>query len=83
MTTFKSGTQFYGWSNVPTGEEPATLTLKFSVSIDAWPGLPAGTTPISPLDVAEALNGLAAAHGWPPIQFLGTPADEVLNELPA
>lgn len=82
MTTFKPGGQFYGWSNQPqVGEdEPPTVSLTFSSLTQVYPGpLPLGVTAITPPMVAEALNDLLAANGWPPIEFRGTPVDEVLD----
>ncbi|WAZ25507.1 hypothetical protein STRCI_007010 [Streptomyces cinnabarinus] len=34
---------------------------------------------ISPTEIAEALNELAVARGWPPITFYGTPKQAPLN----
>ncbi|MGV9455221.1 hypothetical protein [Streptomyces sp. NPDC003635] len=34
---------------------------------------------VSPTEIAEALNELAAAKGWPPITFYGTPKQVPLN----
>lgn len=34
---------------------------------------------VSPTEIAEALNELAAAKGWPPITFYGTPKPAPLN----
>ena len=83
MTDFKRGTQYYGCAK-PTGEyeEAPTLDLRFSVVTDP-PGitLPQGVSPVTPLMVAEALNDLLADNGWPPIEFLGAPVDEPLNQV--
>jgi hypothetical protein len=84
VTDFKRGTQYYGWANPPgeSEDEKPTLDLRFSVVTDP-PGitLPTGVNEVTPLMVAEALNGLLADNGWPPIQFLGAPVDEPLNQV--
>ncbi|WP_428957912.1 hypothetical protein [Streptomyces sp. cg35] len=80
--TFNPGTLFYGWSSLE-GEfsgEPPTTTIKFSGYTELLGSqLPEGVTPITEQMVADTLNGLLADKGWPPIVFLGTPADEPLN----
>jgi hypothetical protein len=87
VTTFKPGTTYYGWSNPPgEWEEAPTLDLRFSVFIGPPPPgapLPSGVNPVTPAMIANTLNELLADNGWPPIEFLGAPVDERLNQLPS
>ncbi|GAA3482105.1 hypothetical protein GCM10018966_066370 [Streptomyces yanii] len=74
---FPAGTLFEGRVGMDTGAEtPADLRIKFSVMIEETP--PADSV-ISPQEIADALNELAARKGWPTITFYGTPAPARLN----
>ncbi|MEV6396217.1 hypothetical protein AB0M39_15815 [Streptomyces sp. NPDC051907] len=63
---FDPGTQFQGDTSI--GDRDAYMEVKFSLRVE---GAPAQNV-ITPLEVAQALNQLAASRGWPPIQFHGT-----------
>lgn len=80
MTTFKYGATFSGTSQVsnPGGENP-NVFLTFSAVSETFGALPPGLTEITPLMVANALNDLLAANGWPAAVFTGPPVDEPLN----
>ncbi|MFB6963076.1 hypothetical protein ACFCYB_40475 [Streptomyces sp. NPDC056309] len=56
-------------------EYSAGLQIKFSVRTDETPA----RYDISPQEIAEALNELAARKGWSAITFYGTPAPARLN----
>ncbi|MBD9726164.1 hypothetical protein PV755_26845 [Streptomyces caniscabiei] len=71
---FPEGTRFSGTVRMP-GTEMTELTLSFTVSTVETPA----AQRIGALEVAEALNELAAARGWPPVTFYGTPAPAPLN----
>ncbi|MFF5363207.1 twin-arginine translocation signal domain-containing protein [Streptomyces scabiei] len=71
---FPDGTRFSGTVRMP-GTEMTELTVGFSVGTTEAPA----AQRITALDVAEALNTLAAARGWPPVTFYGTPAPAPLN----
>ncbi|GAB2923136.1 MULTISPECIES: hypothetical protein [Streptomyces] len=71
---FPEGTKFSGYVRMP-GTEMTELTVSFTVSTTEAPA----AQRISALEVANALNELAAARGWPPITFYGTPAPAPLN----
>ncbi|MDX2606043.1 hypothetical protein PV379_27665 [Streptomyces caniscabiei] len=71
---FPEGTRFSGTVRMP-GTEMTELTLSFTVSTVETPA----AQRISALEVAEALNELAAARGWPPVTFYGAPAPAPLN----
>ncbi|MFI0967103.1 hypothetical protein ACH4S8_37815 [Streptomyces sp. NPDC021080] len=82
MTTFRPDSKYYGWAHQPAvGEnEQPTVSLSFSALTEVYGGsLPTGVTAITPAMVADALNDLLDANGWPPITFLGTPVDETLS----
>ncbi|MBP5865171.1 twin-arginine translocation signal domain-containing protein [Streptomyces scabiei] len=71
---FPDGTRFSGTVRMP-GTEMTELTIGFSVGTTEAPA----AQRITALDVAEALNTLAAARGWPPVTFYGPPAPAPLN----
>ncbi|WJV50520.1 hypothetical protein [Streptomyces flavofungini] len=71
--TFAPGTEFSGRVQHSTGY--AELSMTFSVRVEE----PSGQQVVTPMDVAEALNDLAAKRGWPPITFYGTPPKARLN----
>ncbi|SPF04731.1 hypothetical protein [Streptomyces sp. MA5143a] len=71
---FPDGTKFSGYVRMP-GTEMTELTVSFTVSTTEAPA----AQRISALEVANALNELAATRGWPPITFYGTPAPAPLN----
>lgn len=71
---FPEGTRFSGTVRMP-GTEMTELTLSFTVSTVETPA----AQRIDALEVAEALNELAAARGWPPVTFYGAPAPAPLN----
>lgn len=71
---FPEGTKFSGYVRMP-GTEMTELTVSFTVSTTEAPA----AQRISALEVAEALNELAATRGWPPVTFYGTPAPAPLN----
>ncbi|MDX3519243.1 hypothetical protein [Streptomyces scabiei] len=71
---FPDGTRFSGTVRMP-GTEMTELTIGFSVGTTEAPA----AQRITALEVAEALNALAAARGWPPVTFYGTPAPAPLN----
>ncbi|WEH19578.1 twin-arginine translocation signal domain-containing protein [Streptomyces sp. VNUA24] len=71
---FPDGTRFSGTVRMP-GTEMTELTIGFSVGTTEAPA----AQRITALEVAEALNTLAAARGWPPVTFYGTPAPAPLN----
>ncbi|MER5299460.1 twin-arginine translocation signal domain-containing protein [Streptomyces lasiicapitis] len=70
---FEPGTQFSG--RVQHGSGYAEVSLTFSVRHEET----SGQQEISPSDIAEALNDLAAKRGWPRITFYGTPPKAPLN----
>ncbi|GHC52473.1 hypothetical protein [Streptomyces flavofungini] len=70
---FEPGTQFSG--RVQHGSGYAELSMTFSVRVEE----PSGQQEVTPADIAEALNDLAAKRGWPPITFYGTPPKVRLN----
>ncbi|MFJ9648947.1 twin-arginine translocation signal domain-containing protein [Streptomyces sp. NPDC101206] len=73
-SAFPRGTQFKGTSMVP--EVGGEVVITFSVStVDA----PASYD-IPPIELANALNKIAQAHGWSPITFYGTPAPAPLTQ---
>jgi hypothetical protein len=76
-TDFPFGTQFTAHTthDFPGGDEPANLTLTFSVTTVEEP--PAYT--LTPLDIATALSEYAQSRGWPALTFYGTPAPAPLN----
>jgi len=79
MTTFHPSSKYYGGSHIqPPEGDIAAVSLEFTVMSEATPP-PSGTTRITPLMVAEALNDLLVANGWPEATFYGTPVDEPLN----
>lgn len=55
------------------------MSLAFQVSLDYTGPLPSGVTQVTPLMVANTLNALLVDNGWEPIEFAGTPAEEILN----
>jgi hypothetical protein len=71
---FPEGTKFSGYVRMP-GAEMTELTVSFTVSTTEAPA----AQRISALEVANALNELAATRGWPPVTFYGTPAPAPLN----
>ncbi|MDG5803616.1 hypothetical protein P9869_13230 [Streptomyces ossamyceticus] len=71
---FPEGTKFSGYVRMP-GTEMTELTVSFTVSATEA----SATQRISALEVANALNELAATRGWPSITFYGTPAPAPLN----
>jgi hypothetical protein len=71
---FPEGTKFSGYVRMP-GTEMTELTVSFTVSTTEAPA----AQRISALEVANALNELAATRGWPPVTFYGTPAPAPLN----
>ncbi|MEU6806737.1 hypothetical protein [Streptomyces neyagawaensis] len=71
---FPEGTKFSGYVRMP-GTEMTELTVSFTVSTTEAPA----AQRVSALEVANALNELAATRGWPPITFYGTPAPAPLN----
>ncbi|MFM9590539.1 hypothetical protein ACKI1J_18245 [Streptomyces scabiei] len=71
---FSDGTRFSGTVRMP-GTEMTEPTVGFSVGTTEAPA----AQRITALDVAEALNTLTAARGWPPVTFYGTPAPAPLN----
>ncbi|MFD8417665.1 twin-arginine translocation signal domain-containing protein [Streptomyces sp. NPDC059650] len=72
-SAFPRGTQFKGTGMVP--EVGGEVVITFSVStVDA----PASYD-IPPIELANALNKIAQAHGWSPITFYGTPAPAPLT----
>ncbi|MFF4794469.1 hypothetical protein ACFY2M_33000 [Streptomyces sp. NPDC001276] len=73
---FPVGTLFDGSVGMYVDDEySAGLQIKFSVRTDECPA----RCDISPQEIAEALNELAARKGWPTITFYGTPAPARLN----
>lgn len=70
---FDPGTQFSGRVQHSSGY--AELSMTFSVRIEEA----SGQQEVTPTDIAEALNDLAAKRGWPPITFYGTPPKARLN----
>ncbi|MGW1212547.1 twin-arginine translocation signal domain-containing protein [Streptomyces sp. NPDC002499] len=74
-TDFPNGTLFSGNSQLVQDDMNGDLTIKFSVAVSDTPA----ANVVSPLEIAEALNELAASKGWPPITFYGTPAPAPLN----
>ncbi|MFD9132600.1 hypothetical protein ACFVZA_09200 [Streptomyces bottropensis] len=71
---FPEGTRFSGTVRMP-GTEMTELTVTFAVATTQAPA----AQRISALEVAEALNELATARGWPPVTFYGPPAPLPLN----
>ncbi|MEU6010694.1 twin-arginine translocation signal domain-containing protein [Streptomyces sp. NPDC047453] len=75
---FPVGTLFEGRVDKSTGAEtPASLQIKFSVRTEETPAQ--APYDISPQEIADLLNELAARKGWPTITFYGTPAPARLN----
>ncbi|MGW5348114.1 twin-arginine translocation signal domain-containing protein [Streptomyces sp. NPDC004050] len=73
-SAFPRGTQFKGTGMVP--EVGGEVVITFSVStVDA----PASYD-IPPIELANALNKIAQAHGRSPITFYGTPAPAPLTQ---
>lgn len=70
---FEPGTQFSGRVQHSSGY--AELSMTFSVRVEEA----SGQQEVTPADIAEALNDLAAKRGWPPITFYGTPPKVRLN----
>lgn len=70
---FEPGTQFSGRVQHSSGY--AELSMTFSVRHEER----SGQQEVTPADIAEALNDLAAKRGWPPITFYGTPPKARLN----
>ncbi|MFD3933416.1 hypothetical protein [Streptomyces sp. NPDC058614] len=73
--TFPSGTEFSGKTLMPVDDYAAQISLSFSIAFSEAPT----TNTITPLEVANALNELAASRGWPAITFYGTPAPAPLT----
>ncbi|MCX4820886.1 hypothetical protein OG883_13405 [Streptomyces sp. NBC_01142] len=63
---FGPGTQFEGSTSI--GDIDAYMEVKFSVRVENAPP----KNNITALEIANALNEVAASRGWPPIQFNGT-----------
>jgi len=63
------------WGSTSIGDIDANMDLRFTLRLDNTPD----ANTVSPLDIAEALNELATARGWPPITFYYTPAPVPLN----
>jgi hypothetical protein len=80
MTTFKYAATFSGVSQLsnPGGDNPS-VELKFSTVSEVFGTLPPGLSEVTPLMVANALNDLLTANGWPATVFTGPPVDEPLN----
>ncbi|MEU5687746.1 hypothetical protein [Streptomyces venezuelae] len=57
------GTQFTGSTSI--GDIDAMMDISFSIRIENAPA----AKQISPLEIAEALNKLAASRGWPRVTF--------------
>ncbi|MFD9902849.1 hypothetical protein [Streptomyces sp. NPDC059063] len=70
---FEPGTQFSGRAQHSTGY--AEVSMTFSIRHEET----SGQQEISPAEIAEALNELAAKRGWPRITFYGTPPKAPLN----
>ncbi|QEV64185.1 hypothetical protein CP982_40420 [Streptomyces spectabilis] len=70
---FPPGTEFSG--RVQHGTGYAELNLTFKVKTEESPA----QYDISPEEIAEALNEVAAKRGWPRITFYGTPPKAPLN----
>ncbi|WP_405655917.1 hypothetical protein [Streptomyces sp. RK9] len=70
---FEPGTQFSGRVQHSSGY--AELSMTFSVRHEER----SGQQEVTPADIAEALNDLAAKRGWPSITFYGTPPKARLN----
>ncbi|WP_030671894.1 hypothetical protein [Streptomyces sp. NRRL B-1347] len=70
---FTPGTEFSGRVQHATGY--AELTMTFKVKTEESPA----QYDISPAEIAEALNEVAAKRGWPRITFYGTPPKAPLN----
>ncbi|WP_327351534.1 hypothetical protein [Streptomyces sp. NBC_01304] len=60
------GAEFNGSTSI--GDIDAYMEVKFSIRVEQAPA----ANNITALEVANALNELAAARGWPRIQFNGT-----------
>ncbi|MEU5580794.1 hypothetical protein ABZ791_29400 [Streptomyces huasconensis] len=59
------GGEFSGHSSLAAAD--ASMTVRFSLEIEH---APSGQN-ITPLDIADAINEMAEARGWPRIQFHG------------
>ncbi|WP_161624961.1 hypothetical protein [Streptomyces spectabilis] len=70
---FAPGTEFSG--RVQHGTGYAELSMTFTVRTEESPA----QYDISPAEIAEALNEVAAKRGWPRITFYGTPPKAPLN----
>ncbi|MEV0123231.1 hypothetical protein AB0I16_17140 [Streptomyces sp. NPDC050703] len=70
---FEPGTQFSGRAQHTSGY--AEVSMTFSIRHEET----SGQQEITPAEVAEALNELAARRGWPRITFYGTPPKAPLN----
>jgi hypothetical protein len=67
---------YYGSVTLP--DTDADFGVSFSLTdITPWAFLlPEGMTMVKPQEIAAAINGVLAEHGWAPITFLGTPPDQ-------
>ncbi|MEI5103781.1 hypothetical protein RB200_41520 [Streptomyces sp. PmtG] len=70
---FAPGTEFSG--RVQHGTGYAELSMTFTVRTEESPA----QYDVSPAEIAEALNEVAAKRGWPRITFYGTPPKAPLN----
>ncbi|WP_172382464.1 hypothetical protein [Streptomyces sp. MNP-20] len=70
---FAPGTEFTG--RVQHGTGYAELSMTFTVKTEESPA----QYDISPAEIAEALNEVAAKRGWPRMTFYGTPPKAPLN----
>ncbi|MBM7171694.1 hypothetical protein JQK87_25480 [Streptomyces sp. G44] len=59
------GGEFSGISSLAAAD--ASMTVRFSLEVEH---APSGQN-ITPLDIADAINKLVQARGWPPVKFHG------------
>lgn len=77
-TEFDSQTFFKGRTGRP-GADPTGTTMEVEIEFRVQNTEAPAAYEVSPAEVAEALNELAASKGWPPITFYGTPKPAPLN----
>ncbi|MEU2561426.1 hypothetical protein ABZ626_19125 [Streptomyces longispororuber] len=63
---YADGTEFRGTTSI--GDIDAMMEMSFRIKIDNAPA----AKQITPLEIAEALNKIGAARGWPKVTFYYT-----------
>lgn len=73
--SFANGTEFSGMAKIASDDMGPEIHLTFSVSVSETPA----ANTVTPLEIANALNELAATRDWPAITFYGTPVPAPLS----